>query len=200
NLVYIRRSTDISITLSVILYPSRDTSQPNSKSPNIQKETPSTLNSPSVSEPKPFVKMPSFNQNPFMGNICSKESDNTSVLPSNSAKVTFKKGAKVYWTGQGEISTTPLTPNSPNAPEASSANKNRHTSSEIRSAPSAIFADEEAGLIAVKVNSGRMKETIGPENGKGNFSIRFCYIIQLENGETRKVEEGQLRKDKRVMS
>ncbi|EDN98746.1 predicted protein [Sclerotinia sclerotiorum 1980 UF-70] len=111
--------------------------------------------------------MPNFNQKPLMGNICSKESDNTSVLPSDRTKVTFKKGGKVYWTGHGEILTIPLTSNSPNAPEASSTNnKNRNTSSEIHGVPSATFADGNADLITVKVNSGRMRETIGPENGK----------------------------------
>ncbi|KAF7857232.1 hypothetical protein EAF04_009473 [Stromatinia cepivora] len=144
--------------------------------------------------------MPDFNQKPLMGNICSNESDNTSVLPSDRAKVTFKKGAKVYWTGQGEISTTSLAFNTINAPEPRSANTNRHTASEIRAAPNAGSSDENADLITVKVNSERMRETIGPEKGKGNFSIRFCYIIQLENGEMKKVEEGQLSKYKRVMS
>lgn len=104
-------------------------------------------------------------------------------------KVTFKIGARAYWTGKGEISTTP-TSDIQTAPETSNVTTNRDSISEIHSSIGALT--ENAKLITVIVRSKRMREEVCPEEGRGNFNIRCCYMIKLENGEVKKVEEGQL--------
>lgn len=51
---------------------------------------------------------------------------------------------------------------------------------------------EDTEFVTVTVRSERMREEVCPEEGRGNFNIRCCYMIKLENGEVKKVEEGQL--------
>ncbi|KAF7944030.1 hypothetical protein EAE96_010440 [Botrytis aclada] len=133
--------------------------------------------------------IPNFNQKPLMGNSCSSCSDDTSVLPSDPTKVIFKKGAHVHWTGKGEISTAP-TSDIQTAPETSSVNIKRDSMSEIHSSIGA--STENAEFITVTVRSERIKEEVCPEEGQGNFNIRCYYMIKLEDGEVKKVEEGQL--------
>ncbi|TGO50278.1 hypothetical protein BCON_0187g00130 [Botryotinia convoluta] len=104
-------------------------------------------------------------------------------------KVIFKKGARVYWTGKVETSTAP-TSDIQTAPETSNVTINRDSTSEIHS--SIGTSTENAKSITVIVRSERMREEVCPEEGRENFNIRCCYMIKLENGEVKKVEEGQL--------
>ncbi|KAM0124312.1 hypothetical protein ACHAP3_010454 [Botrytis cinerea] len=133
--------------------------------------------------------IPDSNLKPLMGNSCSNCSDDTSVLPSDPAKVIFKKGAHVHWTGKGEISTAPA-PDIQTAPKIRSVTMSRDSISEIHSDIGA--SAEDAEFVTVTVRSERMREEVCPEEGRGNFSIRCYYMIKLENGEVKKVEEGQL--------
>ncbi|KAF7888831.1 hypothetical protein EAF00_009131 [Botryotinia globosa] len=108
---------------------------------------------------------------------------------SDPTKVIFRKGAHVYWTGKGEISTAPKF-DIQTAPETSNVIMNRDSTSEI---PSSIGAStENTKLITVAIRSDRMREEVCPEEGRGNFNIRCCYMIKLGNGEVKKVEERQL--------
>ncbi|TEY42085.1 hypothetical protein BOTCAL_0397g00030 [Botryotinia calthae] len=133
--------------------------------------------------------IPDSNLKPLMGNSCSNFSDDTSVLPSDPTKVIFKKGAHVHWTGKGEVSTAPA-PDIQTAPKISSVTMSRDSISEIHSNIGA--SAEDAEFVTVTVRSERMREEVCPEEGRGNFNIRCCYIVKLENGEVKKVEEGQL--------
>ncbi|KAF7893686.1 uncharacterized protein EAF02_001224 [Botrytis sinoallii] len=133
--------------------------------------------------------IPNSSQKPLMGNSCSNCSDDTSILPSDPTKVIFRKGTRVYWTGKGEISTAP-TSDIQTAPEISNVTTNRDSTSEIHSSIGALT--ENAEFITVTVRSERIREEICPEEGRGNFNIRCYYMIKLENGEVKKVEEGQL--------
>ncbi|TGO35840.1 hypothetical protein BHYA_0144g00090 [Botrytis hyacinthi] len=136
-----------------------------------------------------LAMIPNSLQKPLMGNSCSNCSDDTSILPSDPTKVIFKKGAHVHWTGRGEMSTAP-TSDIQTAPETSNVTMNRDSTSEIHSSIGALT--ENAKLITVTVRSERMREEVCPEEGRGNFNIRCSYMIKLENGEVKKVEEGQL--------
>ncbi|TGO25043.1 hypothetical protein BPAE_0089g00010 [Botrytis paeoniae] len=133
--------------------------------------------------------IPNSNQKPLMGNSCSNCADDTSTLPSDPTKVIFKKGARVHWTGKGEISTAP-TSDIQIAPEISNVTMNRDSTPKIHSSIGA--SAEDAKFITVTVRSERIRDEICPEEGRGNFNTRCCYMIKLENGEVKKVEEGQL--------
>ncbi|KAF5871510.1 uncharacterized protein Bfra_008029 [Botrytis fragariae] len=105
-------------------------------------------------------------------------------------KVIFKRGARVHWTGKGETSTAP-TSDIQTASEISNVTMNRDLTSEIHSGIGA--SADDAKFIPATVRSERIREEICPEEGRENFNIRCCYMIKLENGEVKKVEEGQLR-------
>ncbi|TGO54458.1 hypothetical protein BOTNAR_0267g00060 [Botryotinia narcissicola] len=96
--------------------------------------------------------------------------DADTIVQKDPTKVIFRKGAHVYWTGKGEISTAPKF-DIQTAPETSNVIMNRDSTSGI---PSSIGAStENAKLIIVTIRSDRMREELG-------------------NGEVKKVEEGQL--------